>query len=403
MVLPQRLTPPVPSPRGARTQRQGGLTPRRPAISPRAKVLKPPQPQVFSIPDVPGEALPLVRGLPASGKAKATKKGTETVDGSWAQQVFESYDRDQAGSIDLGDLELAFRDLRLPASTEVLEAYVKAVADAEGVGMGNYTMHGVPSADFLKIYRQILANQPPSVRKRATTAPTQEEGEKTLPTSTLSDIRSQEFELREAFDRQSEKDANHEVTCTQEGIEEAMRDVGLPDVKGDNYESFLDFWVLKRSREEGVTAEPVDEKEDRPATFDFQEFSLMVNDYHTFADNQKKEKGALVPIREEKLHLEAMVDQWQAIDPFQSLRMVATPRGRRPEVGLRRPQTANVPQTTMATTPRLMSPRPGTSQGSRPGTAGQGLGEYGNKVSCSFPPASNKSLASVRQEMGICA
>jgi len=269
------------------------------------------------------QRVPLVRAMLKTSKTGKLPDPGKLGNEEWARQVFTKYDHDDHGSkfdrgidvrsgdssqvpggVDVSDLESCFKELRLPVSIEVLSKYVQACADEHEVPMGYYGQHGVPWSDFLKIYQQILAHQPPIVRKMAT--------EKDLAhQTTLQDIRSQEDELRVAFDHH----VSYDSTCTKQGIENAMKDVGLPDVKGDLYEAFIDFWLLKRSQE-GLD-QPVDET--GQAVFDFQEFILVVNDYHIYVDIRKE-----LPDDQP-----GMIFEHQDADRFHSLRMgglATTPR-----------------------------------------------------------------------------
>jgi hypothetical protein len=357
------------SPRSRRTPR--GVSAPVPCASPRktssaqqdAKAGETPRRESLRTEETSDAAAPLVRGLPNSSKSSKPKKGTETVDDSWAREVFSKYDRDGHGSIDLSDLEPAFNDLRLPVSADVLQRYVKTMADAEGVDLGSYAMHGVPSGDFFKIYRQMLAQQAPEVRKRATVKELCPDKHR----PTLSDMRSQENDVREAFERHLSTTMGEAKTCSKFGIEEALKEVGLPDVKGDHYESFIDFWLQKRDQEN--IDQPLDAKGE-PA-FDFQEFTLVVNDYHTYVDIR-----ADLPNEDPET-----IFEHDHATQFHTLRM--------------------------ATTPRKIEGRGGASK--KKGLPGQVvIGAYGNQVSLSHAavardPQSAKTLGGLRAEMGICA
>lgn len=293
---------------------------------------------------------PLVRAPKNAKSAKSFGGDVRLGNEEWARQVFAKYDHDGhggkhdrgnadktgdphqiPGGVDVSDLQLAFNELRLPVSLEVLQKYVQACADEHEVTLGQYGQHGVPWSDFLKIYRQILAHQPPSVRKMATTKDVK------AHRATLQDIRSQENDLRDAFERHVASD----LTCSKQGVEEAMNEVGLPDVKGDLYEAFIDFWLLKRTQE-GIE-QPVDEN--GQPVFDFQEFILVVNDYHTYVEIRK----GLVSEDPDAIF------EHQDADRFHSLRMMSTQRKSTSTAGGATPR--GKPDIKTQNFPKLSTPR----------------------------------------------
>lgn len=184
-----------------------------------------------------------------------------------ASEIFNAYDYDKSGHIDATELRELLVELQWAMDEKTLDDFIK-----EQVGADNKR---VSLAAFQEIYGLMAAKQPSSVRKMITIT-TGNGDEKAKNNIVVDDLLELEADTRYLFDGYDM--GNGKINLA--GLRRVMRDMGLPDVDGDDYEAQV-----------AMHMEMADVNQD--GLIDFQEFAGYRNsilDYFYQQDKQAEKR-----------------------------------------------------------------------------------------------------------------
>mmetsp|Transcript_19597 Transcript_19597/g.51983 ORF Transcript_19597/g.51983 Transcript_19597/m.51983 type:complete len:249 (-) Transcript_19597:83-829(-) len=134
-----------------------------------------------------------------------------------ARATFAKYDLDKTGAMDI----VQIRELLEEIAWCMDNADIKnVIGECFGADVVEFSYN-----DFTKVYRTMLAKQPPSVRRAQHSGRT-----------TVQDLRQQEANSRALFKEMDEHGTGY---LTTEAMRLVMRELRLPDTDGDDYEAVV--------------------------------------------------------------------------------------------------------------------------------------------------------------------
>lgn len=138
-----------------------------------------------------------------------------------AKEIFELYDYDGSGTIDMTELRELLLELRLNVSPEFLEDYTHTIFSNLDLDKSKK----ISFEEFEKLYKEVIANQPTGVRKQ-----------NTRERVTVGDAHNVDFMLRQAFEAY---DADGSGYLDTPEMLTLLLDLGFPDPHGDGFQSVL--------------------------------------------------------------------------------------------------------------------------------------------------------------------
>lgn len=161
------------------------------------------------------------RSLNASTTLNASQPITEASLSEWeehlAEELFLAYDYDGTGMIEVMDVRELLMEQQWIMDSSALDNFVNSFVgkDAKTV---NYEQ-------FMHLYRAMAARQPTSIRKQ--------KGARRID---VADLRNLERDTRRLFD---EMDNDGSGYLNMDEMRNVMRESGLPDTDGDEYETVV--------------------------------------------------------------------------------------------------------------------------------------------------------------------
>jgi len=141
----------------------------------------------------------------------------EPWDAQYAKEVFEAYDYDRSGQIELTELKELLHESQWLLDSETAESFISKFL-GEDVQPVNFER-------FLKLYRAMGFRQPASARKF-----------KAKVRVDVNDLRALEAKARAIF---QELDSEGQLCLGEVEMRKVMKAEGVPDIDGDNYEALV--------------------------------------------------------------------------------------------------------------------------------------------------------------------
>jgi len=138
-----------------------------------------------------------------------------------AKEIFELYDYDGSGTIDMTELRELLLELRLNVSNDFLEDYTTTIF----ANLDKDKSKKISFTEFEKLYKEVISNQPTGVRKM-----------NTRERINVHDLHNVEAMLRRAFETY---DADGSGYLDTPEMLQLLMDVGFPDPHGDGFQSVL--------------------------------------------------------------------------------------------------------------------------------------------------------------------
>jgi Ca2+-binding EF-hand superfamily protein len=138
-----------------------------------------------------------------------------------AKEIFELYDYDGSGTIDMTELRELLLELRLNVSAEFLEDYTATIFS----NLDRDKSKKISFQEFEKLYKEVISNQPTGVRKQ-----------NTRERINVLDLHNVEAMLRRAFETY---DADGSGYLDTPEMIQLLVDLGFPDPHGDGFQSVL--------------------------------------------------------------------------------------------------------------------------------------------------------------------
>lgn len=138
-----------------------------------------------------------------------------------AKEIFELYDYDHSGTMDMTELREVLLELRLNVSADSLEEYTSRIFS----NLDRDKSKKISYQEFEKLYKEVIANQPTGVRKQNTSE-----------RLNIHDLHNVEQMLRRAFETY---DADGSGYLDTPEMLQLLVDLGFPDPDGDGFQSVL--------------------------------------------------------------------------------------------------------------------------------------------------------------------
>jgi len=138
-----------------------------------------------------------------------------------AKEIFGLYDYDGSGTIDMTELRELLLELRLNVSSEIIEDYTTTIFS----NLDRDKSKKISFAEFEKLYKEVIANQPTGVRKQ-----------NTKERINVHDLHNVEAMLRRAFETY---DADGSGYLDTPEMLQLLQDLGFPDPHGDGFQSVI--------------------------------------------------------------------------------------------------------------------------------------------------------------------
>lgn len=185
------------------------------------------------------------RGLKGVGTSDEGRSITDE-ESKKAKEIFDVYDYDGSGTIEITELRDLLLELNLSLSPEFLEEFVSSVFKH----LDKDRTLKLDLAEFLTLYQQVISQQPPGVQKR-------NQGRRI----NVTDLKDTELALRDIFnvydvDQSGYLDFSEMLTV--------LAETGIPDPHGDGFQTIMDTHMAFADA-------------DMDGRIDFQEFSIYTN------------------------------------------------------------------------------------------------------------------------------
>lgn len=209
---------------------------------------------------------------PCRGMSKK-EKTTELVERSMteeetkkAREIFEAYDYDGSGTIEITELRDLLLELNLSLSPEFLEEFVGSVFNH----LDKDRTQKLDMEEFFTLYKQVISQQPPGVQKANQSHRID-----------VRDLKETEHCLREVFENY---DVDGSGYLDMQEMILVLEEAGMPDPHGDGFQTLMDSHLAFADA-------------DMDGKIDFQEFTVYTNaiiDYVNESSGMlsKKEKSA---------------------------------------------------------------------------------------------------------------
>eukprot|EP00933_Yihiella_yeosuensis_P048855 TRINITY_DN4527_c0_g3_i1.p1 TRINITY_DN4527_c0_g3~~TRINITY_DN4527_c0_g3_i1.p1 ORF type:complete len:279 (-),score=49.49 TRINITY_DN4527_c0_g3_i1:168-1004(-) len=182
---------------------------------------------------------PVVRG-PQKETLNGSGLGTRAEDETLAQQIFEKFDKEGTGKLEIHAFYDMLTALDLHVESGIAKQWLGDLSDAEGL----------TREEFSGILGAILSAQTPAVRKAIA-------GRKLA----LLELQGTESMMRASFERYATAG-----TMTTKQLTTLLQYLGYPDIYGDGYDRFVGEWLLLTGR-----------VDDDNVKINFHEFTSCIN------------------------------------------------------------------------------------------------------------------------------
>lgn len=185
------------------------------------------------------------RGLKGAGTSDEGRSITDE-ESKKAKEIFDVYDYDGSGTIEITELRDLLLELNLSLSPEFLDEFVSAVFKH----LDKDRTLKLDLTEFLTLYQQVISMQPPGVQRR-------NQGRRI----NVTDLKMTELALRDIF---NDYDVDQSGYLDMSEMLRVLEETGIPDPHGDGFQTIMDTHMAFADA-------------DMDGRIDFQEFSIYTN------------------------------------------------------------------------------------------------------------------------------